>query len=129
MKLVEGMKQAHLRLLLADDELDVLYDKEVYTSEFMSKLVSCPLPESTDELIGELLPAGVGNIKAVFTSLVSYRLHEVSLPQARFTVDEQRIILMTWLFSYSEGSGIGKAIRVANYEAAESVMGVKLGQW
>jgi len=129
MKLVEGMKQAHLRLLLADDELNVLYNQEVYAPEFTSKLVSCLLPESIDELIGKLLPAGVSDIKAVFTSLVSYRMHEVSLPQARFTVDEQRIILMTGLFSYSDGSGIGKAIRVANYEAAESVMGVKLGQW
>jgi hypothetical protein len=128
LELVENMKQTALRLRLADDKLDIFDDKEVNADESVAKLVSRFLLDGLHEIRGELLATGISDTKPALRGLIAYGMSQVALADASAPVDEERIVFAPWLFSYRQGCGVGKTIRVAHNEGPEGVPGVELAQ-
>ena len=127
MKLVQGMEQTYLSLLFALDELDVLYDQKVHVSELASELIGRLLSNRVHEFSSELFPTGVTDREAVLACLITYSMYKVSLAQATATIDEKGVVVVSWVLSYSDGSGEGKAIGGTDNKALESVAWVEAG--
>lgn len=58
-------------------------------------------------------------------NIVSNRVHEMRLTQANAAVDKQRVIGLGRLFSYSQRSGMGKAVAGTDDKGIKGVLGIQ----
>jgi hypothetical protein len=51
-------------------------------------------------------------------------MQEVSFPQSRTAVNEQRVIAVSRILSYSQSCSMGQAITAAHYEGRKSISSI-----
>jgi hypothetical protein len=128
-QLVESMEEALLGLLLAADELDVVYQQDINIAELAAELFGAPPPDGADELVGELLGADVEGAEVVGAGGVVDGVQQVGLAQPHPAVEEEGVIALTGVFGGAQRGGVGQAVAVADDEGVEGVAGLALGPY
>jgi hypothetical protein len=101
--------------------LDIIDEQDVYAAIFVSEVLASPLPDSADELVSELFSGDIHHTWPDPYRLPADGVQEVSLPQPRAAVNEQRVIAISGILRYSQGGGMGQAIAAAHYKGRESI--------
>ena len=83
---VEGVEEAFLRLLLADEELDVVEQQHARAAVLLAELFGLALANGADVLVGELFGCRVDEAHALGERLLSDSVHQVRLAQPDFRV-------------------------------------------
>ena len=114
MQFIEGVEKALHGLFLAADKLDIINQQHVNISVFIAELVSFPLPDGTNELIGKLLGADTNHFNMARQSCMPDGVQEMGLAQSHPSVNKQRIVGGSRFLGHSQGSGISQLVAVAD---------------
>lgn len=124
-ELVEGVKKLFLCSLGVGEELDVVYEEDVDRAIALLELVSSVVADRGYEVVDEGL---AGNVLDFLVGKVPENrdtdsVEEVSLSEARATVQEEGVVDLSRLLGDSLGSVVREAVAVTHYEGVESVLG------
>ena len=110
-------------LLSALEEVNVIDQQEIRFPIAPAELSSGSIENGANKLVHELLGSYISDPGCWTTlkSLVCNCLHEMCLPQASITVDEERIVDLSRRLADRMSCRSGQFIRFSDYEEVESV--------
>ena len=103
---VEGVEEFFLGGAFVGEEVHVVDDKDIETTEALMKCVALTILNRVDKLVGEIFTRDVLPAKARMTLLqfVADTLEQMRLAQSAAAMDEQRIELRAGCFSHRFGT-------------------------
>ena len=124
-QVVEGVEEALAGVLLAGDELDVVDEEDVGLAVLVAEVLDAVLPQGGDEVVGEMLGAGVEVAPALVGYGVADCVQQMGLAEAHACVDEERVVGCAGLVGDGDSGGVGEAVGLADDERRERVAGVQ----
>ena len=120
---VEGVEELFLRVVLADQELQVVDHQHVDAAQLLLELHRRLAADRGDEAVHELLGRHVGDRDRVALApgqLQADRVHQVGLAEADAAIEEQRVEARARrALGDAAGAGIGELVRLADDEGVE----------
>jgi hypothetical protein len=124
------MEELLLDPLLPFDELDVVHEEDVVVAVAPLEALDAgtALSHRVDELVHEGLARHVSRRQAtrVLADVVTDRLEEVRLSEARAAVDEERVVRLCRRLRHGQGGRVREAVRRSDDEEIERVLRVQL---
>ncbi len=123
------MEKFFLRSLLARDELDVVYQKNIHVPVRLSKLRHTVESQAVDKFVHELLRGKIAqpNLRISFHGVMPYSMHKVRFPQAYASIDEKRVVRARGLLCDGHGCCVGKLVAAPDNKCIEGVFGIEGG--
>ena len=122
-QIIESMEEFFLRIVLADQELQVVDHQHVDAAEVLLELHRRLAADGGDEAVHELLGRHVGDRDRVAGAVRQFPgdgVHQVGLAQADAAIQEQRIEAGAGrTFGHAARAGVGKLVRLADDETFE----------
>jgi hypothetical protein len=115
---------------LSRDELDVIDEKNIHSSKFISKLIHLIKAERVDEFIGEFLCGQIADLLDIgkdplLKDVDADRMEEMSLSQTDSTVEEQGIIILCGHIGDSEARRVGELVARTDDKVIKRIFGVE----
>src|SRR5262245_48503970 len=109
---VERVKELRLRSFLADDELNVVDEKNVDTAITFPEFENAVITNRVDDLVHETFSGNVRELqpRAVSEHVVPNRVHQMRLAKAHAPVQEQRVVRTRWRFGHGAARRMRKLI-------------------
>ncbi len=126
---IEGEEKLRLRArsFARSDELDVINEAEVYMAEPRSEGIHLVLADSVEHVLQEGLATDIQDLLVRMVRLDSMAdgLHQMRLPQAYATVDEQGVVGSSWGLGDAARSGVRDTVGRTDDEVIEGVLRVE----
>jgi len=127
---VERVKKLFLGSFFAFQELDVINHQNVQVAVATLERFLPVIANGVDVVVGEFLTGHILHTQAWLQHLriVASRVQKVRFPQARAPRDEQGVEGGAGRLGHGERGGVGEAVRGADDEGLEGVLGIEVGE-
>ena len=115
---IESVEELLLGAVLAGEELHVVDQQHVDSSVLMAELSHARGRDRADHLVGELLGRQIDDALAWKTvvNLMADGMHEVGLAQPHPSVEEERVVAVTWSLSDGFRGGVRELRVMTDHE-------------
>jgi hypothetical protein len=126
-KLIEGVVELDLGLVLPLEKLDIVEEKNVWAAIAMTELVGTVVTYGRHEVARELLGGDADHWQVGANRLLGYGMQKMGLAEAGATADEEWVVGAAWGAGNSHGRGMGQAVAASDNEGVEGEGGVETG--
>ena len=126
---VEGVEELLLRALASREQLHVVEDEHVDTTEALLELAHAIMAERADQVVDEGLRRQVADLQRglLLLDLMADGVGEMRLAESDAAVDEERVVVVAGLARDRLGGGVRELVGRPDDEVRERVLAVQLG--